>query len=187
MCAIDRCIGTLLKLYLQWATSSSVSLYVTPGLKFLVKSSASFRVVSPLHYNDIVEDACHCSCDRSGSGHVDSCHERTTAPSLCYTISRPSYPPSKSKKVYHICRNKRPPRDKSPPEIGAHQIQWFFKGGTTQNRWLLVGDFPKGGVHKTDGFWWILQCFLLHLKIKRPGRLFRQNDVIVWGKLSCSL
>ena len=33
---------------------------------------------------------------------------------------------------------------------------WFFKGGSTQNRWLLMGDFSKGGVHKTDGFWWVI-------------------------------
>ena len=38
------------------------------------------------------------------------------------------------------------------PEISAHQKQWFVKGGSTQNRWLLMGDFSKGGVHKTDGF-----------------------------------
>ena len=31
------------------------------------------------------------------------------------------------------------------PEISAHQKQWFFKGGSTQNRWLLMGDFSKGG------------------------------------------
>ena len=39
------------------------------------------------------------------------------------------------------------------PEISAHQTQWFFKGGSTQNRWALKGDFSKGGVHETDGFW----------------------------------
>ena len=66
---------------------------------------------------------------------------------------------------------------------------WFFKGGSTQNRLLLMGDFSKGGstqklmafdgwfvqrgeytkpmafdgwfcskrgVHKTDGFWWVI-------------------------------
>ena len=33
---------------------------------------------------------------------------------------------------------------------------WFFKGGSTQNRWLLMGDFPKGGVHETDSFWWVI-------------------------------
>ena len=38
------------------------------------------------------------------------------------------------------------------PDISAHQKQWFFKGGSTQNQWVLVGDFLKGGVHKTDGF-----------------------------------
>ena len=42
------------------------------------------------------------------------------------------------------------------PEISAHQEQWFFKGGSTQNRWVLMGDFSKGGVHKTDGFWWVI-------------------------------
>ena len=36
-------------------------------------------------------------------------------------------------------------------EISAHQKQWFFKGRSTQNRWVLMGDFSKGGVHKTDG------------------------------------
>ena len=37
------------------------------------------------------------------------------------------------------------------PEIIAHQKQWFFKGGSTWNRWALMGDFSKGGVHETDG------------------------------------
>ena len=30
---------------------------------------------------------------------------------------------------------------------------WFFKGGSTQNQWILMGDSSKGGVHKTDGLW----------------------------------
>ena len=62
------------------------------------------------------------------------------------------------------------------PEISAHQKQWFFKGGSTQNRWVFYEWFFKGGggVHKTDGFWWVLEFFLLLIKIKRPGRLFRQ-------------
>ena len=38
---------------------------------------------------------------------------------------------------------------------------WFFKGGSTWNRWLLVGDFSKGGVHKTDRLWWVLECFFI--------------------------
>ena len=42
------------------------------------------------------------------------------------------------------------------PEISAHQKQWFFKGVSTQNRWVLMDDFSKGGVHKTDGFWWVI-------------------------------
>ena len=84
-------------------------------------------------------------------------------------------------------------------EINAHQKQWFFKGGSTQNRWALMGDFSKGRVHKTDGngwffkggsFWWmILQrgeytkpmgfgMFFLLLKIKRTGRLFRQRRYV---------
>ena len=37
-----------------------------------------------------------------------------------------------------------------------------------------MGDFSEGEVHKTDGFWWGLECFLLLLKIKRPGHLLRQ-------------
>ena len=76
------------------------------------------------------------------------------------------------------------------PEIRAHQKQWFFKGGSTQNRWVLLDDFSQGGVHKTDGFYWMIfhrgeymkpmgfdgfwNFLLLLLKIKRPGRLFRQ-------------
>ena len=40
---------------------------------------------------------------------------------------------------------------------GSTQNRWafmndFFKGGSTQSRWVSTGDFPKGGVHKTDGF-----------------------------------
>ena len=27
-----------------------------------------------------------------------------------------------------------------------------FSKGSTQNRWALMGDYSKGGVHKTDGF-----------------------------------
>ena len=69
---------------------------------------------------------------------------------------------------------------------------WFFKGGSTQNRWVLMGDFSQGGVHKTDGFWWVIfqrgeymkpmsswNIFLFLLKIKRPGRLFRQIQYIM--------
>ena len=33
---------------------------------------------------------------------------------------------------------------------------WFFKGGSTQNRWVLMNDFSKGGVHKTDDLWWVI-------------------------------
>ena len=91
----------------------------------------------------------------------------------------------KTRKKYRICQNKRPPRNKRPPKTVIFQREgeyikpmgfdgWFFKGGSTQNRRVLVGDFSKGGVHKTDGFWWVLECFLLLLKIKRPGRLFRK-------------
>ena len=43
-----------------------------------------------------------------------------------------------------ICRNKRPPK--------------------------TVISQGRGGVHKTDSFWWVLEIFLL-LIIKRPGRL----------------
>ena len=42
------------------------------------------------------------------------------------------------------------------PEISAHQKQWLFKGGSTQNQWLLMSDFSKGGVHKTDESWWVI-------------------------------
>ena len=42
------------------------------------------------------------------------------------------------------------------PEIKTHKKPWFFKGGSTQNRRGLMGDFSKGGVHKTDGLWWVI-------------------------------
>ena len=57
-------------------------------------------------------------------------------------------------------QNKRPPkivifqRGEYTKPMGADG--WFFKGGSTQNRWLLMGDFSKGGVHKTDGCWWVI-------------------------------
>ena len=41
-------------------------------------------------------------------------------------------------------------------ETSAHPKPWVFKGGSTQNRWALVGEFSKGGVHKTDGLWWVI-------------------------------
>ena len=46
----------------------------------------------------------------------------------------------------------------------------FSKGGVTQNRWALMGDFQRGEYIKPMGFG---MFFLLLLKIKRPGRLFR--------------
>ena len=64
-------------------------------------------------------------------------------------------------------------------EIRAYQKQWFFQGGSTHNRWLLMGDFSKGGVHKTDGFWWVLEFVSLLLKIRRSGRLFGQIRYIL--------
>ena len=92
--------------------------------------------------------------------------------------------------VHRICR------------LSAHQQQWFFPGGSTQNRWILMGDFSKGGVHKTDGFWWgIFQrgeytkpmafdgfwnVFLLLLNVKRPGRLFQKIQWLTWPKRSWS-
>ena len=99
--------------------------------------------------------------------------------------------------MYRICWNKRPPRNRRPPKPEIFQRGeytkpmdfdgWFFTGGSTQNRWALMGDFSKGGVHKTDGLWWVifakggvhknrwvLECFSLLLKIKLPGCLFRQ-------------
>ena len=54
-----------------------------------------------------------------------------------------------------------------------------------------MGDFSEGGVHETDGFWWVIfqrgageytkpmgfdgfRNVFMASKIKRPGRLFRQ-------------
>ena len=50
---------------------------------------------------------------------------------------------------------------------------WCCSPRSTEKKFrLLPASSTK--VHKTDGFWWILQGPLLLLKIKRPGRLFRQ-------------
>ena len=76
------------------------------------------------------------------------------------------------------------------PETNAHQKQWFFKGGSTPNRWLVMGDFSKGGgstqnpwalmggfskggVHKTDGLWWVI--------FQRGGRGSRQIRWVFYG------
>ena len=42
------------------------------------------------------------------------------------------------------------------PEIRAHQKQWFFKGGVhkTDGFWWVI--LQRGGVHKTDGLWWVI-------------------------------
>ena len=73
------------------------------------------------------------------------------------------------------------------------KVKKFFKGESTQNRWVLMDDFSKGGVHETDGFWWVIfqrgeytksmafdgfgMFFLSLLKIKRPGCIFSANTV----------
>ena len=44
---------------------------------------------------------------------------------------------------------------------------WFFKGGSTWNRWASLGDFSKGGVHKTDGLRWVI--FLHSTKPQSTG------------------
>ena len=58
---------------------------------------------------------------------------------------------------------------------------WFFKRGSTQNRWALDGRFFQRGEYMKpmgcDGFW---NAFCLVLKIKRPGRLFRQIRYFHW-------
>ena len=41
-------------------------------------------------------------------------------------------------------------------KFGESAFMQSGKGGSTQNRWLLMGDFSKGGVHKTDGLWWMI-------------------------------
>ena len=52
------------------------------------------------------------------------------------------------------------PEINAHPEISAHQKEWFFKGGgSTQNRWALMG----------------FGMFFIASKIKRPGRLFQQT------------
>ena len=42
------------------------------------------------------------------------------------------------------------PRKKRPPKTV------IFQRGSTWNRWGLMGDFSKEGVHETDGVWWVI-------------------------------
>ena len=68
------------------------------------------------------------------------------------------------------------PKYTPTPTRAPSKKQWFFKGGSTQNQWVSMDDFSKGGgVHKTDGFEWMMEFVLLLLKIKRPGCLFKQK------------
>ena len=46
-----------------------------------------------------------------------------------------------------------------------------------------MGDFSKGGVHKTDGFWWVLECFFIASKNLAPGAVILANTVIVLKSL----
>ena len=57
---------------------------------------------------------------------------------------------SSRREKHRIYQNKRPSRNKRPPKTV------IFKGGSTQNRWALMGDFSKGGLHETDGLWWVI-------------------------------
>ena len=41
-----------------------------------------------------------------------------------------------------------------------------------------MGDFSKEGVHKTDGFWWVLEIFLIASKNWAPGAFILANTVI---------
>ena len=57
---------------------------------------------------------------------------------------------------YRICRNKPPPktvifqRGEYTKPMGF--VRWFFKGESTQNRWILMGDFSKGEYTKPMAF-----------------------------------
>ena len=86
-------------------------------------------------------------------------------------------------KKYRICQNQRPPKTGIFSKGGVHKTDgfwwvwifqrgdytkpmgfdgWFFKGGTTQNRWSLMGlDFLKGEYTQPmgfDGFWNFFCC-----------------------------
>ena len=77
------------------------------------------------------------------------------------------FPPPPSMRRFHKVRTSTSTvfvEINAHPEITAHQKQWFFKGG--------------GKVHKTDGFWRVLEFVLLLLKIKRPRRVFRQTRYV---------
>ena len=60
---------------------------------------------------------------------------------------------------YCFCRNKRPPKTV------------IFQRGEYTKPMAFDGCFFKGGSTQN---WWAVECFLLRLKIKRPGRLFWQ-------------
>ena len=87
----------------------------------------------------------------------------------------------------------------------------FSKGGVHKTDGGMMGDFSKGGVHKTDGMWWVifqrgeyikpmafdgsffkggstqnwwvLECILLLLKIKRPGGFISTITVLALSDL----
>ena len=46
---------------------------------------------------------------------------------------------------------------------------WFFKGGSTQNRWKI---FKGGEYTKTHGFWWGFGIFYCFLKLSARGVYF---------------
>ena len=69
---------------------------------------------------------------------------------------------SVSKTLYRICRNKRPPqtaifqRGEYIKPMGFDG--WFFQRGEYTKPMGFDGWFFKGGggVHKTNGFWWVI-------------------------------
>ena len=140
--------------------------------------------------------------DRRQCGHIcrcetHFCHKQFGMSSFSRVFNRTSEKWDKKIKVNKFFKSKIPKTfctvfaeiNAHPNVFSAYQKQWFFQGGSTQNRWLLMSDFSKGGVHKTDMFWWVMfskggvhtmafdefwNVFLLLLKIKLPGRLFRK-------------
>ena len=156
----------------------------------------------PGFLSDNTDDRIHCNCCLSQGLELNREAGQDTQPGalLSFDFNSPNAPAKELKLVgfkvrFRLIHSRMFlltvfAKINAHPEISAHQKQWFFKGGSTQNQWVLRDDFSKGGVHKTDGFWWVIfqkgeytkpmgfdgfgNVFLLVLKFKRPGRLFGQ-------------
>ena len=134
-----------------------------PGL---IRSSATNRISTlPTIFRLFTKFNCETSQSNKWVASVPRCLTFCFAPVELTEINRPrlqkssrSIPGNNANSVMRdisvneyirICQNKRPPRNKRPPKTVIFQRGeytkpkecngWFFKGGSTQNRWALMG------------------------------------------------